>query len=155
MPQTVRVSQPGSGPKLCNNNIQSWGLYESIPFDLEPSRKVQEAHHSDGDISHSMRISQNGREIMEGSGLLDIMQESDMITSGSINGVMKFSKFSKSTNQLLSCVKGSSIKASIARLSEEKDMNDFLLSFLKYREDVRQGEHGKTAELWISYMDHI
>ena len=31
-----------------------------------------------------MRISQNGREIMEGSGLLDIMQESDMITSGSV-----------------------------------------------------------------------
>ena len=88
-----------------------------------------------------MRISQNGREIMEGSGLLDIMQESDMITSGSINGVMKFSKFSKSTNQLLSCVKGSSIKASIARLSEEKRYERFPVVFSQ----VQRGRAARGA----------
>jgi hypothetical protein len=27
--------------------------------------------------------------------------------------------------------------------------------YAKFRHDARTGHHGKTAQLWVSYMDHI
>ena len=39
-------------------------------------------------------------------------------------------------------------------LSDEA-LNKCIQGYLKYRDEVRRGEHGKTPQLWISYMDHI
>ena len=34
-------------------------------------------------------------------------------------------------------------------------MSDFFRNYEHFRDDIRQGKHGKTPQFWMSYMDHI
>ncbi|KAL8594141.1 hypothetical protein ACOMHN_047881 [Nucella lapillus] len=59
------------------------------------------------------------------------------------------------SSALLASATGTSTQSAVKRLLEDKGMSEFLLAFEQFREDVRQGKHGKTARVWLSYMDHI
>ena len=44
---------------------------------------------------------------------------------------------------------------SLKEASSDEALKKCIEGYLKYHDEVRQGEHGKTPQLWISYMDHI
>ena len=66
-----------------------------------------------------------------------------------------FPHLPEETTDLLAATRGASTHDCVALLLKDKDTSDFLRDYEEYREDVRQGKHGKTAQFWISYMDHI
>ena len=44
---------------------------------------------------------------------------------------------------------------SLSTILTDPSFSKFIDSYLKFREEVRKGEHGKTAQLWMSYIDHV
>ena len=42
----------------------------------------------------------------------------------------------------------------VKTLVTDTSLNDFMNAYLKYQDEIRNGKHGKTAKLWMSYMDH-
>jgi hypothetical protein len=40
-------------------------------------------------------------------------------------------------------------------LNNEDISSYYIDGYAKFRHDARTGHHGKTAQLWVSYMDHI
>ena len=126
---------------------------------------------------------------MSGSGLEDILIEADLITSGSLKGVMSGKHFERSMHchkvmfeclerllleqfmigreglewystlpeeslqklyKLLKC----STPEILETLLTDTSLSKFMDSFLKFQDEIRVGKHGKTAKLWMSYMDH-
>ena len=55
----------------------------------------------------------------------------------------------------LANAKGSPTHDPVVKLLEDGGLNEFMAEYELYREDVRKGQHGKTAQFWMSYMDHI
>ncbi len=46
-------------------------------------------------------------------------------------------------------------QSSVQPLLENHIINEFLLAYDQHREELRLGQHGKTTQLWISYVDYI
>ncbi|XP_070203645.1 uncharacterized protein [Littorina saxatilis] len=66
-----------------------------------------------------------------------------------------FPQMTEETMNLLAATRGASTHDTVAQLLDDKGTSDFFRDYEQYREDVRQGKHGKTPQFWISYMDHI
>jgi hypothetical protein len=45
--------------------------------------------------------------------------------------------------------------ASFESALNNEDISSYIDAYAKFRHDVRTGHLGKTAQLWVSYMDHI
>ena len=45
--------------------------------------------------------------------------------------------------------------ASFESALNNEDISSYIDACAKFRHDARTGHHGKTAQLWVSYMDHI
>ena len=127
---------------------------------------------------------------MAGSGLSDILLEAGLITSGSVDGVIKGKHYDRAMHchkvllealeqllfeKFLSC-RGDGELVAILTDETRKAVADFLSdagpdslndiinneelvkvfdAYSQFREDVLKGLIGKTAQLWVSYMDHI
>lgn len=66
-----------------------------------------------------------------------------------------FPQMTEETMNLLAATRGASTHDTVAQLLDDKGTSDFFRDYEQYREDVRQGKHGKTPQFWMSYMDHI
>ena len=117
---------------------------------------------------------------MEGSGLSDILVECNLISPGSIQGVVTGKHFNRSTychkvmyeslnrllieeflknksEDLLSDLRSIVIDCpeQIKELMSNDTVCDQVEEFLQFCQSVREGALGKTAQFWLSYMDHI
>jgi hypothetical protein len=45
--------------------------------------------------------------------------------------------------------------ASLESALNNEDISSYIDVYAKFRHDARTGHLGKTAQLWVSYMDHI
>jgi alpha-beta hydrolase superfamily lysophospholipase len=45
--------------------------------------------------------------------------------------------------------------ASFESALNNESISSYIDAYAKFRHDARTGHHGKTAQLWVSYMDHI
>ena len=52
------------------------------------------------------------------------------------------------------CSTRSCLRSNVQALRSAKDIGDFLREYEQYRSEVRKGEHGKTAQHWLTYIDH-
>ena len=66
-----------------------------------------------------------------------------------------FPSFPKETRDLLASARGSSTQSSVEQLMADQAMSSFLTEFYHFCEEMRLGQHGKTGQLWITYMDHV
>ena len=46
-------------------------------------------------------------------------------------------------------------KTTIEAVQEDTEMMSLVKEYAEFKESVRQGDMGKTAQLWMSYMDHV
>ncbi|KAL5014823.1 hypothetical protein ScPMuIL_000962 [Solemya velum] len=127
---------------------------------------------------------------MAGSGFSDILLEAGLITSGSIEGVLKGKHYERAMNchkvmfecleqllldkfmlkqgyeqlkdalprdtlQKLTDIKEAPSSESVHFAINDEDLCAFLDDFIKFRGDVANGHLGKTAQFWISYLDHV
>ena len=46
-------------------------------------------------------------------------------------------------------------KASLESVISDEAIHGYISSYMAYCKDVQEGRMGKTAQLWITYMDHI
>jgi len=37
----------------------------------------------------------------------------------------------------------------------DQNIHAYLTDYIEFRDNVRKGDHGKTAQLWMSYVHHI
>ncbi|XP_046346792.1 uncharacterized protein LOC124127441 [Haliotis rufescens] len=108
---------------------------------------------------------------MNGSGLSDILLESGLIASGSITGVLSGKHYERAMHchkVLLEClerlpmtqyVASQGQTEALSSLSEQSKQLLVLVNYIKgfqqYRDDIRAGLRGETAQMWLSYMDHV
>lgn len=121
-------------------------------------------------------------KMMKGSGMEDLIIESGICASGSINQVILGKHYNRAmhvhqimldaTERLLmtsflkqpdspslpSCCE--SLAGSISRSSMQDVLNNpefqsFTEAYDSFREDVRQGKYGLTAKFWITYMNSV
>ena len=127
---------------------------------------------------------------MDGSGLSDILLESGLIASGSLQGVISGKNYDRAMHchkTMLECMERLLLEQYMAHQDEQelfssipadskKKLNDLLQSltetkldtaldddafnnyiqgYLQYKVEASEGSHGKTAQLWASYMSHI
>ena len=125
-----------------------------------------------------------------GSGLEEILIEAELISSGSLKGVMSGKHYERSLHchkimleslerllleqfmigregtewystlpeealRKLDNLVNASSSESLSTILTDPSFSKFIDSYLKFREEVRKGEHGKTAQLWMSYIDHV
>ena len=126
---------------------------------------------------------------MTGSGFEDILIEAELISSGSLKGVMNGKHFERSMHchkimyeslhrlllekfmidneesewystlsqevlQKLDKLLQSNFPEFLKTLLTDTSLNNFMNAYLKFQDEIRDGKHGKTAKLWLSYMDH-
>ena len=117
---------------------------------------------------------------MEGSGFSDVLIESGLITSGSLQGVVTGKNFSRAThchkvlyetlhrlllqeflNQQTVKVREKAQKdfecigTNIDDVMSSESSLEIVKLYLDFCQSVREGCLGKTAQFWISYMDHV
>ena len=127
---------------------------------------------------------------MQGTGLSDILLESELMSCGSLVGVLKGKSYARALNchkvmleslerllfeKFLAVQGDQSFSESLSQqskihleefvtdISKENELN--LLSeeefttkidgYINFRKAVRQGNYGKTTQLWLAYMDHV
>ena len=122
---------------------------------------------------------------MDGSGLADILLEAGLIGSGSLQGVLSGKHYDRALHchktvtealeqllmrqyqegqndelsqdgqKILNDVVTNCSPNSIKLAMNNEAVRQYLDRFLAYREECRKGALGKTAQLWLSYMDHV
>ena len=127
---------------------------------------------------------------MAGSGLPDILLEAGLITSGSVDGVMKgkhydramhchkvllealeqllFQKFiscrgdvelnkilTDQTQKALKDMFSSPSTNAFQNIVNDEELLKLVAEYENFREDALGGSIGQTAQLWVSYMNHI
>ena len=117
---------------------------------------------------------------MVGSGFEDILVESNIISPGSLQGVLTGKNFNRasyshkilfeSLHRLLfeefSNDQHESVLSDMRDIYEDlgSSINDFITNdrvkkeidqYLEFCDSVRHGSLGKTAQFWLSYMDHV
>ena len=127
---------------------------------------------------------------MQGTGLSDILLESELMSCGSLVGVLNGKSYARALNchkvmleslkrllfeKFLAMQGDQSFSESLSQqskihleefvkdISKENELN--LLSeeefttkidgYINFRKAVRQGNSGKTSQLWLTYMDHV
>ena len=136
-----------------------------------------------GDFHLMKEIFQILGMLIEGSGFEEIVFQSGLSTSGSLNSILSGSHynrcwnihahFSEALERLLlehflvdqSCdiqqkITNSQISSAvdgmIGDLAANSDVKDLQQLFKRYKEEVRAGKHGKTAQFWqVNYLDII
>ena len=122
---------------------------------------------------------------MDGSGLSDVLLEAGLIGSGSLQGVLSGKHYdralhchkvltealeqllfrqyqesnsvelSQESHRVLNDVVSTCSPDAIESAMKSDAVREYLNNFLAYREKCRAGFLGKTAQLWLSYMDHV
>jgi len=122
---------------------------------------------------------------MDGSGFSDILLEAGLIGTGSIQGVLSGKHYeralhchkvlaealkqllflqykdsqgvvlSQECQMILNDVVATGSPAAIESAVKNVALRAYLDNFLAYREECRRGSLGKTAQFWLSYMDHV
>ena len=122
---------------------------------------------------------------MNGSGFSDILLEAGLIGSGSLQGVISGKHYERALHchkvltealeQLLFRQyeenEGAELTQEVHRIIDHvvetcssdaiksalnnDTVREYLDKYLAYREKVRAGSLGKTAQFWLSYMDHV
>ena len=120
-------------------------------------------------------------KIMSCSGLEEILVDSKVCATGSVDGVIKGKHYNRSIRvhktvlealeRLLFASFMNSVDVSILLVNAKKEVRNILSEdqdlspetavqelaeeFFKFKEDVRQGKLGKTAQFWIQYCDFV
>ena len=117
---------------------------------------------------------------MEGSGFSDVLLEAGLISSGSLQGVVSGKNFSRATHchklmyetlhrlllQEFMRTQDEESNDNIQKIFKGPSTNiDEILSchevirivnlYMEFCQSVRNGSLGKTAQFWLSYMDHV
>ena len=118
---------------------------------------------------------------MSCSGLEEILVDSKVCATGSVDGVIKGKHYNRSIRvhktvlealeRLLFASFMNSVDVSILLVNAKKEVRNILSEdqdlspetavqelaeeFFKFKEDVRQGKLGKTAQFWIQYCDFV
>ena len=127
---------------------------------------------------------------MCGTGLSDILLESELMSCGSLVGVLTGKSYARAMNchkvmleslerllfekflvlqgedaflEKLSEKSRKNLEALVKDISSEKELNllsdgEFMTNtedYINFREAVRQGNYGKTSQLWLTCMDHV
>ncbi|KAK6184936.1 hypothetical protein SNE40_007284 [Patella caerulea] len=69
--------------------------------------------------------------------------------------VVPFEKCADSVKDLIEKHVMEPTKETESSLVNDAGLRSYLADYQRFRQDVRLGQHGKTAVLWMSYMDHI
>ena len=64
-------------------------------------------------------------------------------------------KIRKSTQDKLASLVAAPGRDVMESVLLDKDFDEYLEGYLEYRNDVRDGKLGKTAQFWLTYMAHI
>ena len=115
----------------------------------------------------------------EGSGFSDVLMEAGLISSGSLNGVISGKNFSRASNchkVMFESLSGLLFEAFMKVQDEDtrQKLEDtfacplesaqvlvtsadapLVEKYFEFCDSVRDGFLGKTAEFWLSYMDHV
>ncbi|XP_067659430.1 uncharacterized protein [Haliotis asinina] len=108
---------------------------------------------------------------MAGTGLDDILLEAGLISSGSLSSVLSGKNYVRAINchktllealehlLLLQFLAARGDESPLSGLPQESKIDDaiirYLSEYLNFRNAAREGELGKTAQLWLSYMNHV
>ena len=125
---------------------------------------------------------------MSGTGLSDILLESELMSCGSLVGVLTGKSYARAMNchkvmleslerllfekflvlqgedaflEKLSEESRKNLEALVKDISNELNLlsdGEFMTNtedYINFREAVRQGNYGKTSQLWLTYMDHV
>ena len=127
---------------------------------------------------------------MDGSGLSDVLLEANLISSGSLQGVLAGKHYDRATNchkvvlesmhrllmqeylqtrskaevfnglgnekvKMVETVTNDLSPESLTWFLEDPDLLTDLDDYLDFCETVRNGQLGKTAKFWLTYMDHV
>ena len=72
-----------------------------------------------------------------------------------LDGNEVFEALDEQAKKLLQVFKESPSEALLDKLMENQSIVEYIDSYIQFRDLVRKGELGKTAEFWISYMDNV